>query len=339
MSGSADARRAAPPGTAPDGGAPRDTAGPGPTTPLTGIPAPSSSPETSTGIPAGGIPAPRSSGGRSRRRRTGPGPDGPTPIPPVSGRGGGLPPYSLGRRLTDWRRGRADGRAGLPGIEPGRPPGTPTLEEFAQDFLARTHRERLRLDVELTPLLEAEAALVVRIEETEAATVRSGERLGGWPLLLDDGQLGLRRGGESQTPDDVVRARRAREYEALRRPMVEDLDRLRRATATAHEDLARVRAAMRAREVVGATRVRRLHAQAMRRISAYERHLVRCHPAGDRVGPLLAAQHPRLPGWVFAAEEPGVVPGSTAPTRPSGSVPSPASTATRAGSAGPAEED
>ena len=100
--------------------------------------------------------------------------------------------------------------------------------------------------------------------------------------------------------------------------MLEEAEKLRRATATAREDLARVRAAMHAREVVGAARVRRMHAQTMRRISAYERHLVRHHAAGDRVGPLLAAQHPRIPGWVVSAEDPAVPPGAPPLTPPSG---------------------
>jgi hypothetical protein len=206
----------------------------------------------------------------------------------------------------------------MPGTEPGRPPGTPALEELAQDFLARSHSERLRLDVELAPLLESEAALLARIEEAGRAAGRAQEALAGWPLLLDESQLALRRGGESRTADDVVRARRAREYDALRRPLAEAVDRAHRTAAAATEELARVRAALRAREIVGATRVRRLHAHAMRRISAYERHLVRHHPAGDRVGPVLAAQHPRLPGWVFAAEDPAVPPGAALPTPPAG---------------------
>jgi hypothetical protein len=231
---------------------------------------------------------------------------------------GGLPPYSLGRRLTDWRRGRADGRAGRPGIEAGRPAGTPAIEELAQDFLARSHRERLRLDVELAPLLESEAALVVRIAQSEAAAAQAAERLAPWPLRPGDDLLGLRRGGESRTAADVVRARRAREYEALRRPLVEEVDRVRRSTSTAHEDLARVRAAMHAHEVVRASRVRRMHAQTMRRISAYERHLVHHHAAGDRVGPLLAAQHPHVPDWVSSAEDPAVPPGAPPLTPPSG---------------------
>jgi hypothetical protein len=316
MSRPADARRAAPPGARhPDrpssDESPLGGPTPGPSTPVTGIPAPSPSPET---------PSRSSAGGRGRTSPSSQVPGaGTTRIPPPTASGGGAPPYTPARRFADWHRARADGRAGLPGLEPGRPPGTPTLEELAQDFLARSHRERLRLDVELAPLLESEAGLVARIEQTELAAGRAQERLAGWPVLLGDDQLGLRRGGESGTADDVVRSRRAREYDALRRPLVEELERLRRTAAAAYEELARLRAAVRAREIVGATRVRRLHAQAMRRISAYERHLVRHHPAGDRVGPLLAAQHPRIPGWVFAAEDPSVPPGEAA-TPPRGTA-------------------
>jgi hypothetical protein len=285
---------------------------------VTGIPAPAPSPET----PSSPAASSSSAGGPRGPRRDRPSGAGPTPIPPPSASGGGHPPYTPARRFADWHRARADGRAGLPGLEPGRPPGTPTLEELAQDFLARSHRERLRLDVELAPLLESEAGLVARIEQTGIAAARAEERLADWPALLADDQLALRRGGEDRTADDVVRSRRAREYATLRRPVVEEVERLRRAAAAAHEELARVRAAVRAREIVGATRVRRLHAQTMRRISAYERHLVRHHPAGDRVGPLLAAQHPRIPGWVFAAEDPSVPPGEAA-TPPRGTAAGP----------------
>lgn len=263
------------------------------------------------GTPVIGAPAPRPPSGPPPAPAA-PAPSPSRPIPPPDG-STGMPVHTLANRFADWRRARADGRAGLPSGDG----GTPTLEELAQDFLARSHRERLRLDVELAPLLESEAALTVRIGETTEARQRAEERVASWPALLDRDQLGLRRGGESLTADDVVRARRAREYEALRRPMVEEITRLQRTGAAAREELARVRAAIRAREVVGATRVRRIHAQAMARISAYERHLVRHHPRGDAIGPWLVAQHPRIPGWVFDAEAGAATATAPEPSEPS----------------------
>lgn len=217
--------------------------------------------------------------------------------------------YGWLTRVGDRMNARADGRAGLPSLEPGRPAGTPSLEVLAQEFLARSHRERLRLDVELAPLFESLAQLGARIAETEAAAERAAGRLARWPVLPDAAQLATRRGGEVSTAADVVAARRAREYEAERRPLVTEEANLRSAVTRMRVETARTRSAVRVREIAGATAVRRLHAQTMRRISEYERHLVRRHPAGDRIGGILAAQHPRVPGWVADAEE-GPDPGS-----------------------------
>jgi hypothetical protein len=213
-----------------------------------------------------------------------------------------MPHYGWLARLRDFWQARADGRAGLPSLEPGRPVGTPVLEEHQQDSLARTHRERLRLDLEVSPMHQTRAALGTRIPETERALADVRARLDAIPVLLDADQLAVRRGGETETADDVVAARRAREHEGTRRPLVDEAARLHAQLTQMRVEYARLGSTIRACELVGATRVRRLHAQVMRRVSAYERHLVRRHPAGDRIGPALAAQHPVVPGWVVAAE-------------------------------------
>ena len=210
--------------------------------------------------------------------------------------------YGWFARTRDWWQARADGRAGVPSLEPGRPVGTPMLEEFHQMFLARTHRERLRVDLEVSAMHQTRASLAARIPETEAALARTRAQLDAIAVLPDTDQLAARRAGEAETADDVVAARRAREHEATRRPLVDEGARLHAQLTQMRVEHARLASTIRGCEIVGATRVRRLHAQVMRRVSAYERHLVRRHPAGDRIGPALASQHPVVPGWVVAAE-------------------------------------
>lgn len=274
------------PGPAPSSGS--SVAGPGSSM------ATASASSASPAPPAGPVePPPLPVGSRSVRSRR----PAPTPARPWR--------YGLADRFGDWWHARADARAGLPSAEPGRPTGTATLEVLAQDFLAGAHRERQRLDEELAPLLEQAAQLTTRITETELAVARATAALAAWPVLLAEDQLRLRRAGETGTAADVVRARRAREYELQRRPLVNREADLYSQLTKLRVELTRLRSRVRATEVVGATRVRRLHAQVMRRISAYERHLVRRHPAGDRIGGVLAAQHPRVPGWVPAAEDAG----------------------------------
>ncbi len=275
----------------------------GPSTGSGGTPRPDDGPRAAAAAgprpagPGGGSGAPPEAGGGRAQARA-------TTSANRAAAASPMPPYHSSARLRDWWQARADGRARLPSLEPGRPTGTPTLEEYAQDFLERSHRERLRLDLEIAPMLETRASLAARIPETEKAAARAQERLDAMPVLLAPDQLALRRGGEYDTADDVVAARRAREYEGTRRPLVDEAARLHAQLTQMRVEYARLGSTIRACEVVGATRVRRLHAQIMRRVSAYERHLVRRHPAGDRIGPALAAQHPAVPGWVLAAEDP-----------------------------------
>src|SRR3954452_16494521 len=110
-----------------------------------------------------------------------PGPPGPS----AGAASSPMPRYGWLARLRDLWQARADGRAGLPSLEPGRPVGPPVLEEDHQDFLARRPRERLRVDLEVSPMHQTRAPLTARIPETERALADVRARLDAIPVLLD----------------------------------------------------------------------------------------------------------------------------------------------------------
>ena len=110
------------------------------------------------------------------------GPDG-----PPSATGSPMPRYGWIARGRDWWQARADGRAGLPSLEPGRPSGTPTLEEYAPGLpRPQSTASACASTSRSTPMLETRATLAARIPETEQAAARARARLDAMPVLLDD---------------------------------------------------------------------------------------------------------------------------------------------------------
>ena len=142
---------------------------------------------------------------------------------------------------------------------------------------------------------QTRATLAARLPETEEALARARARLDALPVLLETDQLAVRRGGEGETADDVVAARRAREHEATRRPLVDEGARL-------HSQLTQMRVefARRAARSARATRPRHPRPPAARAGHAAGQRL-RAPPGapaprGRPHGPALAAQHPVVPG-------------------------------------------
>jgi hypothetical protein len=78
-------------------------------------------------------------------------------------------------------------------------------------------------------------------------------------------------------------------------------------------ELARLTGAISARERLTRARVQLHHEHAQRRCRTYERHLVRRHPDGAALIPLLELGRPRLPAWI-----------NEAGTRPAPPLPEPA---------------
>lgn len=205
--------------------------------------------------------------------------------------------YGPFARLADWWNATRDGHAGLPDVA-ADPPLTPTFEAHARTYDDRRHHEWKNVVVDTAELSRHAAQLEARISEIEHAALLVDKRLEALPEALSAADLEQRRGGEVDTDVAVVRLRRAREHEARRAPALQELAELRVELQSLRVELIQTRRAIRTRETVGAVRIRRLHAHTQRRLASYQRRLVRVHPDGPRLVPLLAPHLPTLPDWL-----------------------------------------
>lgn len=205
--------------------------------------------------------------------------------------------YGFFARLSDRWHATRDGKSGLPTLAADEPL-TPTFEVLRQTYEDRQHHERKLIRADTAQLRGRESALVTRIHEVEQEAVDVEKRLEAIPEQLSPSELEQRHGGEVSTDIAVVRMRRAREHTARRGELLTAASQLRQQLQELRIELGQTRRAIRNREVMGALEVTRLHAHTMRRIAAYERRLVRVHPAGAELIAQLALHHPRLPDWV-----------------------------------------
>lgn len=207
--------------------------------------------------------------------------------------------YGIFARMADrWNAGR-DGKSGLPALTD-EAALTPTFEVLRQTFEDRQHHERKLIRKDTAGLRGRESALIARVHEVGQEGVDVEKRLEAIPDYLSRAELEQRSGGETDTDIAIVRMRRAREHTARRGPLLAAASRVREELQELRVELDETRRAIRNREVMGALEVSRLHAHTLRRIAAYERRLVRVHPAGSELISQLALQHPQLPDWVHS---------------------------------------
>lgn len=203
--------------------------------------------------------------------------------------------YGPFARLGDWWNATRDGKAALSDVA-ADPPLTPTFELHSRTYEDRSRHEWKEVLVATAQAAARSAVLEAEIGETEQAVLLVEKRLDAMPDL-SDAELTQRRSGETDTDPGVVRARRSREHGRVRGQLQRDLDDLRGRLPGLRVEREQVRRTIRIRETVGAVRIARLHAHTQRRLAAYERRLVRVHPEGARLVPLLAPHHPTLPEW------------------------------------------
>jgi hypothetical protein len=211
--------------------------------------------------------------------------------------------YGLCQWFLDRRAGTADGRAGLPAAEhtDAGPVATPTVTQRTEAFNGRAAAEYRQARLDTAALRERHAELTARATGLTARITELAEQIDAMPPRPSDEELERRGAGETATPIEGVRTRRAREHASRRAALAERAETLRGEHAAVTTELARIDEAAQVRWDVGAAQVRRVHAHTLRRIAAYETRLVRVHPAGRRLTGRLVVPRPELPGWAEPA--------------------------------------
>ena len=148
-------------------------------------------------------------------------------------------------------------------------------------------------DLDGTYRMRAEVRQQIVGADERATAVR--KLLDSWPEEHPDP---VRRNAiEQHAPEELVRARRRREFEAERSQVVvleeQAVDRAREFRVQE----ARLSETIAARERVLNSRVRQLHAHSLRRCGTYKHHIVHHHPDGAAVLPYLDLALPALPDW------------------------------------------
>jgi hypothetical protein len=224
--------------------------------------------------------------------------------PPPASDGGPSKPVSYGplARLSDRWAARRDGHAGVPPVHPGADPIdrrlglTPYLEIRNRHFLDWAERERHRMltDLDGTYRRRAEVRQEIVGADERAAAIR--KLLDSMP---DDPPDPVRRNAiEQHAPEELIRARRRREWDDERSKLARaDQEAAKRAHQLRVEE-ARLSETIAASERVLSSRVRQLHAHSLRRCGTYKRHIVHHHPDGTAVLPYLDLALPSLPDWV-----------------------------------------
>lgn len=205
-------------------------------------------------------------------------------------------------RLSDRWAARRDGNAGVPPVHPDADPTdrrhglTPYLEIRNRHFEDWAERERRRMLTDLHGTYETRAEVRQQIvgADERAASIR--KLLDSMPETHPDP---VRRNAiEQHAPEELVRARRRREFEREHSEMVKLDQQAAEAARGFRVQEARLSETIAARERVLNSRVRQLHAHSLRRCGTYKRHIVHHHPDGTAVIPYLDLALPALPKWV-----------------------------------------
>jgi hypothetical protein len=214
-----------------------------------------------------------------------------------------LPPVRSAR-LTRRRRwalrhaGRKDGRAGKPEFTTAGPGVTTDVRVgIEREMLAQIEQVKQIYGERNAELEHARTEAETRLGSLREELARGREALAAAEARRPDPTRPLRRRGETNQSEEVVRARRQREYDRRLQPLRDRLDRLANEETDQIDRRDRMAATLAALDAER-ERVERwvtsmqLHARAI-----YDQALLRRHPYGDHVGPLMDGARVTLPAW------------------------------------------
>jgi ABC transport system ATP-binding/permease protein len=212
--------------------------------------------------------------------------------------------YGPVARLADWFAGRGDGKAAIPALPvgpaeviDGQAGRTPYLEIRRRHFLDRSEREHRHMLSDLEPVRHQLAAVRRDIAGSEEKVAELRKRLDSIAPVPAEEVLASRNVVEQHIPDELVRARRQREYDARHAKVQADLEQAAAKLRGLRVEEAQLAGMIITREQILAARIRQLHEHTLRRCGTYTRHLVRKHPDGAALIPFLYLARPGLPDW------------------------------------------
>jgi ABC transport system ATP-binding/permease protein len=211
-------------------------------------------------------------------------------------------------RLSDVWAGRRDGRLGLPPL-PGQdgPPDpsqvrTPYLAIRNHHFLDRAERERRHMQSDLGATYQRLSSLDQEIAEAEQRAAEARKQLDDMPVHAPEQDLKKRTAVEQNAEEALIRARRQREHDKRRAPLMTKDQQAAEAVRALRVQRAQVAGLVCARRRILEGRVRQLHEHTWRRGRTYQRHLVRRHPDGHALLRHLDLAMPTLPAWLTSPD-------------------------------------
>ncbi len=182
---------------------------------------------------------------------------------------------------------------------------TPHTVYLSQLGRGMAEKELIRYKAEIAGHLVALRQAQAKRDATEVKLATALERLASIQPLTQD-ELTRRVSGEERTATAVLQGRRQREHSERRSVAENEVRQLRATLSDLAVEVAKLSEPVRIRFQVAQARVGMIDAYVRRRCAFYLTRLVRKHPEGTEIGPLLRSDWPEHPAWATREISPDV---------------------------------